>query len=138
MLPLQPKYMLYVMQHTSKRCYQLVRSGFPNKPQNHLEMLREICKCGFENLLRWFLGRGKRAKFSDATHACSQAVVLLTVCSACASVTIINNTMQHDKDDYDYENANSGFSRKVQNEANTRTDDKMQSRRQVGDTKKYR
>ncbi len=56
--------------------------------------------------------------------------------------------MQHDKDDHDYENANSGFSRKVQKEANTRKDDKMQSnhrlnafhheRRQVGDTKKHR
>ncbi len=44
--PLMPPYMLVVLQHASKRYHQLVLSGFPNKSQNHLEMLVEICKDG--------------------------------------------------------------------------------------------
>ncbi len=57
-LPLLPKHALVALQHTSKRHYQLVLSCFPYVLRNHLEILEEICKCGYVNLLRWFIGRG--------------------------------------------------------------------------------
>ncbi len=45
--------------NTVKRYYRLVRSSLTKKALNQLETLEEICRSGFTNLLRWFLGRGK-------------------------------------------------------------------------------
>ncbi len=58
-LPFLPKCAQIALLHTSKRYHQLVLNSFPKDSRNHLEILREICKGGFVNLLRWFLGRGK-------------------------------------------------------------------------------
>ncbi len=57
-LPLLPKHALVALLHTSKRYYQLVLSCFPYVSRNRFEILEEICKRGYVNLLRWFIGRG--------------------------------------------------------------------------------
>ncbi len=59
LLPLVPPHALISLLHTSKRFRRLVLSIFPRESQNHLEVLTEICKGGFVNLLTWLIGRGK-------------------------------------------------------------------------------
>ncbi len=58
-LPLLPKHALIALQHASHRYYRLVLSFFPYESRKHLKILGEICKSGFTNMLRWFLGRGR-------------------------------------------------------------------------------
>ncbi len=58
-LPFLPKHALISMLYSSKRYHRLILSFFPYESRKHLEILGEICKSGFVNLLRWFLGRGR-------------------------------------------------------------------------------
>ncbi len=58
LLPYVPTHALTSLLHTSKRFRRLALS-IPRESQNHLEVLAEICKGGFVNLLTWLIGRGK-------------------------------------------------------------------------------
>ncbi len=58
-LPFLHQHTFIALQCTSKRYHRLVVTYFPYESRKHLEILGEICKGGFVNLLRWFLGCGK-------------------------------------------------------------------------------
>ncbi len=58
-LPFLPKCSLVALDNSSKRYHRLILSWFPYASRKHLEILGEICECGYINMLRWFIGRGK-------------------------------------------------------------------------------
>ncbi len=44
-------------QYLKRRCKSKVTCALRSTPHDHISKLGEVCECGYEALLKWFLGR---------------------------------------------------------------------------------